>query len=225
MNFPDQKDSDVDMDIEFPNHHVDNATVNNASQNNSTHAPPKYSKDSFNHPSEFTTANPMPAAFNEIQETLYDGVLSNLQTLKLDEQFANVKFVVHFQKTPSPKSRKPSKNEEEKTFDIKSLEKETNEISKVFYGLKILFAAYSPVFDEMLYDDENEESFASDKKSEEKIDKLGGLDDDGEESIKTIHLYDIHPIAFEGIYDMFLGMPHDCAPSSPHFTGWQPPPR
>ncbi len=85
---------------------------------------------------------------------------------------------------------------------INSEEKESEEITKVFYGLKILFAAYSPVFDEMLYDDENEESFASDKKTEEI--ELGGLDDGDDESIKTVHLYDIHPKAFDKIYDICL---------------------
>ncbi len=79
-----------------------------------------------------------------------------------------------------------------------------------FYGLKILFSAYSHVFDDLLYDDEAEDLLESpdDEKSEKENCQLG-LDFDDEKpeksSMKTLHLHNIHPKAFEYLYDVFLG--------------------
>ncbi len=168
-------------------------------------------------PSSLKTSLVLPVHI-QLERALHHLTFSNLQSLKLKKEFGNVKFAIHFKKLQTKKhahSNIEEKSKEISTRSLNSEEEETHEIIKVFYGLKILFAAYSPVFDEMVYDDENEESFASDKKTEEI--ELGGLDD-GEESIKTIHLYDIHPKAFENIYDILLGgLPKLIDPS--HFTG------
>ncbi len=128
-------------------------------QSSRTHeekTPPIVEKESRNPP--FPSANSLnpfggpPPVHLRMQQILYNSTLSNLQSLKFNEQFASVKFVVHFK---IPSNFPPKKGEKEKKEIISSLplnseEKESEEITKVFYGLKILFAAYSPVFDEMV---------------------------------------------------------------------------
>ncbi len=68
-----------------------------------------------------------------------------------------------------------------------------------------LFAAHSPTFDELVYEDDDTEKLA--------LIKECGLDtedaDRSESPMKTVHLYDVEPQTFDHLYDVFLGAPVD----------------
>ncbi len=127
--------------------------------------------------------------------------IENLQTLKNSKSLTNVHFLVHNPSLDTPQS---------------------------FYGLKILFAAYSHVFDDLLYDDENHIPSVNDENNENvdvsnvNITQFGLDFDEGEErkhsSIKTVHLHNIHPKAFDYLYDVFLGATHEL-PIDEFFAG------
>ncbi len=95
-------------------------------------------------------------------------------------------------------------------------------------ALKILFAAYSPVFDDLLlYDDDDDDE----NEQKEECSPLPPshsyglnfdsqrLDEDEEDSMKTVNLYNIHPNAFSAIYDIFLGVGSDVRVDDT-FVGW-----
>ncbi len=89
----------------------------NAQRPREEKTPPIVEKESRNPPSTSSNSlNPFqgpPPVHLRMQQILYNSTLSNLQSLKFNEQFASVKFVVHF-KIPSNSSKK-EKNEKKET--------------------------------------------------------------------------------------------------------------
>ncbi len=108
----------------------------------------------------------------------HKGSCNNLRSLKSDKALGNVKFIIHSPTDPTK--------------------------TQAFYGIRMFFAEYSPVFDELLYDDPID---GDDRKDDEKL-FLDSLDDDECEDdgiTKVMHINGIAPDGFGGFYDILLG--------------------
>ncbi len=97
------------------------------------------------------------------------------------------------------------------------------EKSEVFYGIRMFFAAYSPAFDDLLYDD----SSGGDETKDDEILFFGGLGEGKSEDsgiVKVVHIHGIEPSGFDAFYDILLGRKgaFRMDPAKAHFFGELP---